>query len=142
MKSFFFFIQDLQAAGATFIIRQAKSFSPLTSLPIETSPLTPKMRGSPSCTCLAPACLSVCVRVSQVKGFEKMAWTGDTATHPPWLRFHLGISRWELYDRKNPNLTILTQHLATQRILGAGEPGRRGRGSTGRSLECADFCWR
>lgn len=54
----------------------------------------------------------------QVKGFEKMAWMRDTGSHPPWLRFHLGISRWELYNRKDPNLTRLTHHLATERILG------------------------
>ncbi|XP_041673440.1 extracellular serine/threonine protein kinase FAM20C-like [Cheilinus undulatus] len=56
---------------------------------------------------------------SQEEGYEKVNWTSDVETHPPWLRFHLGISRWELYDRKNPNLAQLTHYLATQRILGA-----------------------
>uniref|UniRef100_H3D1R2 FAM20 C-terminal domain-containing protein n=1 Tax=Tetraodon nigroviridis TaxID=99883 RepID=H3D1R2_TETNG len=46
-------------------------------------------------------------------------WTSDVDTHPPWLRFHLGITRWELYDRRDPNLGQLTHYLATQRILGA-----------------------
>lgn len=81
----------------------------------------------------------MCVCVSQVKGFEKFAWTSDTSTHPSWLRFHLGISRWELYNRKDPNLTLLTHDLETQRILGVGEQQRRGRGYTGRSPECGDF---
>ncbi|XP_040918228.1 extracellular serine/threonine protein kinase FAM20C-like [Toxotes jaculatrix] len=56
---------------------------------------------------------------SQEKGYDKVTWTGDVETHPPWLRFHLGISRWELYNRKDPNLARLTHYLATQRILGA-----------------------
>uniref|UniRef100_A0A671WTN5 FAM20 C-terminal domain-containing protein n=1 Tax=Sparus aurata TaxID=8175 RepID=A0A671WTN5_SPAAU len=43
----------------------------------------------------------------------------DVETHPPWLRFHLGISRWELYNRKDPNMAGLTHYLATQRILSA-----------------------
>uniref|UniRef100_A0A667Y758 FAM20 C-terminal domain-containing protein n=1 Tax=Myripristis murdjan TaxID=586833 RepID=A0A667Y758_9TELE len=50
-------------------------------------------------------------------GYDKAAWTSDSETHPPWLRFHLGISRWELYDRKDPNLAEVTHYLATQRIL-------------------------
>ncbi|XP_035510910.1 extracellular serine/threonine protein kinase FAM20C-like [Morone saxatilis] len=55
----------------------------------------------------------------QEEGYDKVTWTSDVETHPPWLRFHLGISRWELYNRKDPNLAQLTQYLATQRILGA-----------------------
>uniref|UniRef100_A0A672FXT0 FAM20 C-terminal domain-containing protein n=1 Tax=Salarias fasciatus TaxID=181472 RepID=A0A672FXT0_SALFA len=53
------------------------------------------------------------------EGYDKVSWTSDVETHPPWLRFHLGISRWELYDRKDPNLAQLTHYLATQRILSA-----------------------
>ncbi|KAG8007153.1 Extracellular serine/threonine protein kinase FAM20C [Nibea albiflora] len=56
---------------------------------------------------------------SQEEGYDKVTWTSDVETHPPWLRFHLGISRWELYNRKDPNLAQLTHYLATQRILGA-----------------------
>ncbi|XP_036943831.1 extracellular serine/threonine protein kinase FAM20C-like [Acanthopagrus latus] len=56
---------------------------------------------------------------SQEEGYDKVDWTSDVETHPPWLRFHLGISRWELYNRKDPNLAGLTHYLATQRILGA-----------------------
>ncbi|KAM9346131.1 extracellular serine/threonine protein kinase FAM20C-like [Symphorus nematophorus] len=56
---------------------------------------------------------------SQEKGYDKVTWTRDVETHPPWLRFHLGISRWELYNRKDPNVAQLTHYLATQRILGA-----------------------
>ncbi|XP_034047236.1 extracellular serine/threonine protein kinase FAM20C-like [Thalassophryne amazonica] len=56
---------------------------------------------------------------SEDKSYDKTTWTSDVKTHPPWLRFHLGISRWELYDRKDPSLKELTQYLATQRILGA-----------------------
>ncbi|XP_029945176.1 extracellular serine/threonine protein kinase FAM20C-like [Salarias fasciatus] len=56
---------------------------------------------------------------SEEEGYDKVSWTSDVETHPPWLRFHLGISRWELYDRKDPNLAQLTHYLATQRILSA-----------------------
>ncbi|TNN46840.1 Extracellular serine/threonine protein kinase FAM20C [Liparis tanakae] len=56
---------------------------------------------------------------SEEEGYDKVSWTSAMETHPPWLRFHLGISRWELYDRKDPNLAQLTHYLATQRILGA-----------------------
>ncbi|XP_012728580.2 extracellular serine/threonine protein kinase FAM20C [Fundulus heteroclitus] len=56
---------------------------------------------------------------SEEEGYDKVSWTRDKETHPPWLRFHLGISRWELYDRKDLNLAQLTHYLATQRILGA-----------------------
>uniref|UniRef100_A0A3Q3GFU5 Extracellular serine/threonine protein kinase FAM20C-like n=1 Tax=Kryptolebias marmoratus TaxID=37003 RepID=A0A3Q3GFU5_KRYMA len=45
----------------------------------------------------------------------------NSETHPPWLQFHLGISRWELYDRKDPILAQMTHYLATQRILGAAQ---------------------
>ncbi|XP_068434199.1 extracellular serine/threonine protein kinase FAM20C isoform X1 [Clinocottus analis] len=55
---------------------------------------------------------------SEEEGYDKVSWTSDVESHPPWLRFHLGISRWQLYDRKDPNLAQLTHYLATQRILG------------------------
>uniref|UniRef100_A0A4W6D2Z2 FAM20 C-terminal domain-containing protein n=1 Tax=Lates calcarifer TaxID=8187 RepID=A0A4W6D2Z2_LATCA len=56
---------------------------------------------------------------SEEEGYDKVTWTSDVETHPPWLRFHLGISCWELYNRKDHNLAQLTHYLATQRILGA-----------------------
>nr|XP_020506990.1 extracellular serine/threonine protein kinase FAM20C-like [Labrus bergylta] len=56
---------------------------------------------------------------SQEEGYDKLNWTNDVETHPPWLRFHLGISRWELYNRKDPNLAQLTHYLATKQILRA-----------------------
>lgn len=68
------------------------------------------------------------VGASQVKGFEKFSWMSDLSAHPPWLRFHMGISRWELYNRNDPNLTLLTHDMATQRILGAGEQWKKGAG--------------
>lgn len=64
---------------------------------------------------------------SQEEGYDKVDWTSDVETHPPWLRFHLGISRWELYNRKDPNMAGLTHYLATQRILSAGKQMRGGR---------------
>ncbi|KAM3864455.1 extracellular serine/threonine protein kinase FAM20C-like [Diretmus argenteus] len=55
--------------------------------------------------------------VSQEDGYDKANWTSNVKTHPLWLRFHLGISRWGLYNRKDPNLAQLTHYLATQRFL-------------------------
>lgn len=76
---------------------------------------------------LKPGFVSSCLypcrwSTSEEEGYDKMDWTKDVDTHPPWLRFHLGITRWELYDRRDPNLDQLTHYLATQRILNAGEP--------------------
>ncbi|XP_077590565.1 extracellular serine/threonine protein kinase FAM20C-like [Stigmatopora nigra] len=56
---------------------------------------------------------------SQEEGFDKVSWTSDTETHPPWLRFHLGITRHKLYNRKDLSVPKVTHYLATQRILGA-----------------------
>ncbi|XP_077396169.1 extracellular serine/threonine protein kinase FAM20C-like isoform X2 [Festucalex cinctus] len=56
---------------------------------------------------------------SQEEGYDKVSWTNDAESHPPWLRFHLGITRWELYKRKDPTVSKLTHYLATQHILGA-----------------------
>uniref|UniRef100_A0A7N8YEH4 Family with sequence similarity 20 member C, like n=1 Tax=Mastacembelus armatus TaxID=205130 RepID=A0A7N8YEH4_9TELE len=49
--------------------------------------------------------------VKETESYDKVSWTRDVKTHPPWLRFHLGISRWELYNRKDPNLVQLTHSL-------------------------------
>ncbi|XP_054615618.1 extracellular serine/threonine protein kinase FAM20C-like [Dunckerocampus dactyliophorus] len=56
---------------------------------------------------------------SQEEGYDKVSWTSNAETHPPWLRFHLGITRWELYNRKDSTVAKLTHYLATQHILGA-----------------------
>ncbi|XP_019732937.1 extracellular serine/threonine protein kinase FAM20C-like [Hippocampus comes] len=56
---------------------------------------------------------------SHEKGYDKVSWTNDAESHPPWLRFHLGITRWALYNRKDVTVSNLTHYLATQRILGA-----------------------
>uniref|UniRef100_A0A3Q3JNW6 FAM20 C-terminal domain-containing protein n=1 Tax=Monopterus albus TaxID=43700 RepID=A0A3Q3JNW6_MONAL len=43
----------------------------------------------------------------------------NSNSHPPWLRFHLGISRWQLYPHHDPNMEALTQQLATHRVVSA-----------------------
>ncbi|CDQ72161.1 unnamed protein product [Oncorhynchus mykiss] len=53
------------------------------------------------------------------KSSEDTNWTRSADTHPAWLRYHLGISRWELYDRNDPSVAEVTQQMATQRILSA-----------------------
>uniref|UniRef100_V9KB86 Dentin matrix protein 4 n=1 Tax=Callorhinchus milii TaxID=7868 RepID=V9KB86_CALMI len=44
--------------------------------------------------------------------------TGDTPidSYPNWLKFHIGINRYELYSRYNPVIEALLQDLVTQRI--------------------------
>ncbi|XP_056384189.1 extracellular serine/threonine protein kinase FAM20C-like isoform X2 [Hyla sarda] len=45
--------------------------------------------------------------------------TGETAvdTYPTWLKFHIGINRYELYPRQDPLVPILLKEMSTQRIL-------------------------
>lgn len=80
--------------------------------------------------------LSLRQSASQEEGYDKVTWTSDTETHPPWLRFHLGISRWELYNRKDPNLAQLTHYLATQHIHSAGEQMRGVGQGGGMTAQC------
>ncbi|KAJ6659709.1 hypothetical protein lerEdw1_018423 [Lerista edwardsae] len=44
--------------------------------------------------------------------------TGETSidAYPNWLKFHIGINRYELYSRHNPTIGALLQDLATQKI--------------------------
>ncbi|XP_009944395.1 PREDICTED: extracellular serine/threonine protein kinase FAM20C-like, partial [Leptosomus discolor] len=50
---------------------------------------------------------------------ETLLPTGKTAydTYPAWLKFHVGINRYELYPRQDPLMPILLRELATQRIV-------------------------
>ncbi|CAH2312255.1 extracellular serine threonine kinase FAM20C-like [Pelobates cultripes] len=45
--------------------------------------------------------------------------TGETPedTYPTWLKFHIGINRYELYPRQDPLIPILLKDLSSQRIL-------------------------
>ncbi|XP_029612715.1 extracellular serine/threonine protein kinase FAM20C-like [Salmo trutta] len=56
---------------------------------------------------------------SEEDGYDRANWTRSADIHPAWLRYHLGISRWELYDRNDPSVAEVTQQMATQRILSA-----------------------
>ncbi|XP_017568676.1 extracellular serine/threonine protein kinase FAM20C [Pygocentrus nattereri] len=53
------------------------------------------------------------------EGFDPIDWNTSTDTHPPWLRFHLGISRWQLYQHMDSNLPALVEQMATSRIVSA-----------------------
>uniref|UniRef100_A0A8C0ICS3 FAM20 C-terminal domain-containing protein n=1 Tax=Bubo bubo TaxID=30461 RepID=A0A8C0ICS3_BUBBB len=57
-------------------------------------------------------------RVSSSKA-ETVLPTGKTAydTYPAWLKFHVGINRYELYPRQDPLMPSLLRDLATQRIV-------------------------
>ncbi|XP_062282314.1 extracellular serine/threonine protein kinase FAM20C-like [Scomber scombrus] len=54
-----------------------------------------------------------------VEGYEDVRWNSSSTSHPPWLRFHLSISRWQLYPHHEPNMKNLTEQLATHRIVSA-----------------------
>ncbi|XP_029446056.1 extracellular serine/threonine protein kinase FAM20C-like isoform X2 [Rhinatrema bivittatum] len=45
--------------------------------------------------------------------------TGNTAydTYPTWLKFHIGINRYELYPRQDPLIPRLLEELSTQKII-------------------------
>lgn len=40
--------------------------------------------------------------------------------YPNWLKFHIGINRYELYSRHNPAIEALLQDLSTQKITSVG----------------------
>lgn len=48
--------------------------------------------------------------------------TGETAydTYPTWLKFHMGINRYELYPRQDPLIPTLLKEMSTHRILNSG----------------------
>ncbi|XP_015144145.3 extracellular serine/threonine protein kinase FAM20C isoform X2 [Gallus gallus] len=50
---------------------------------------------------------------------EMVLPTGKTAydTYPAWLKFHIGINRYELYPRRDPLMPTLLQDLATMKIV-------------------------
>ncbi|OXB77527.1 UNVERIFIED_CONTAM: hypothetical protein H355_015819, partial [Colinus virginianus] len=52
---------------------------------------------------------------------ETVLPTGKTAydTYPAWLKFHVGINRYELYPRRDPVMPTLLQDLATMKIVGS-----------------------
>ncbi|KFP84983.1 Extracellular serine/threonine protein kinase FAM20C, partial [Apaloderma vittatum] len=49
---------------------------------------------------------------------EEFLPTGETSvdSYPNWLKFHIGINRYELYSRHNPAIEALLQDLVTQKI--------------------------
>lgn len=55
-------------------------------------------------------------------------------SYPNWLKFHIGINRYELYSRHNPAIEALLRDLSAQKIT-----------SVGRCPHCASqwgrVCW-
>ncbi|KAK5880955.1 hypothetical protein CesoFtcFv8_021809 [Champsocephalus esox] len=49
---------------------------------------------------------------------EEFSPTGELASdsYPNWLRFHIGINRYELYSRHNPVIDALLKDLVSQKI--------------------------
>lgn len=66
---------------------------------------------------------------------EDFSPPGDVAaeSYPNWLRFHIGINRYELYSRRSPVMDALLKDLVTQRITSVGEslPGGQCGGAFG-----------
>lgn len=60
-------------------------------------------------------------RISSSKA-EALLPAGKTAydTYPAWLKFHVGINRYELYPRQDPLMPTILQELARQRIVSSG----------------------
>lgn len=54
---------------------------------------------------------------------EDLSPTGEVMaeSYPNWLRFHIGINRYELYSRKSPVMDALMKDLVTQRITSVGK---------------------
>lgn len=51
---------------------------------------------------------------------------GATAeAYPNWLRFHLGINRYELYARHNPAVEALLKDLVSQSVTSVGKQASR-----------------
>ena len=57
---------------------------------------------------------------------EEYPPTGEVTaeSYPNWLRFHIGINRFELYSRHNPVLDALLKDLVSQKITSVGESPR------------------
>lgn len=53
---------------------------------------------------------------------EEFLPTGETSidSYPNWLKFHIGINRYELYSRHNPAIEALLQDLVSQKITSVG----------------------
>lgn len=59
---------------------------------------------------------------------DEFSPTGELTadSYPNWLRFHIGINRYELYSRHNPVIDALLKDLVTQRITSVGESVNHG----------------
>lgn len=57
---------------------------------------------------------------------EEFSPTGEVMaeSYPNWLRFHIGINRYEMYSRHSVVLDALLKDLASQRITSVGESVR------------------
>ncbi|XP_077575862.1 extracellular serine/threonine protein kinase FAM20C-like [Stigmatopora nigra] len=53
------------------------------------------------------------------EGYDSIHWNSSGDSHPPWLRFHLAISRWQLYPQPDPNMEPVMEQLASHRIVSA-----------------------
>lgn len=59
---------------------------------------------------------------------DEFSPTGELTaeSYPNWLRFHIGINRYELYSRHNPVIDALLKDLVTQKITSVGESEVKG----------------
>lgn len=75
-------------------------------------------------TCYRQTLPSLCFRHDEEGNEEEdFSPTGEVTaeSYPNWLRFHIGINRYELYSRHDPVLDALLKDLVTQRVTSVGE---------------------
>ena len=77
-----------------------------------------------------------CHRPQEGPENEEFLPTGEAAvdSYPNWLKFHIGINRYELYSRHNPAVDALLRDLGVQRITSVGRSpsvGPTGLGAAG-----------
>lgn len=67
---------------------------------------------------------------------DEFSPTGELTaeSYPNWLRFHIGINRYELYSRHNPVVDALLKDLVTQKITSVGETKVKSFGAEGNLL--------
>lgn len=70
---------------------------------------------------LTPVTLIFC-RPREGTENEEFLPTGEAAvdSYPNWLKFHIGINRYELYSRHNPAIEALLHDLSAQKITSVG----------------------
>lgn len=103
----------------------------------------------PRCPVLSPLTLGRLLSRRPQEGLEdeQPSPAGEAAAdaYPNWLKFHLGINRYELYPRHAPAVDALLRDLGLQKITSVGgcprPPLPRGRSCWGWGAGRPATCW-